>query len=298
MPSVVLELQQKSMLDQVSISELLRMTLVVAHKLSVSEFSLWAQQELDGYTRIVSDPVPQYRHVHGQLWARGQTATEYVPVETFSELTNVAETHIEKTSIPQLELLLSENKDKVFRRDFSAEALNKLNEIGYGEQFALYVHRAEFHLILQTIRQHILTWTLQLTDEGILGQGIQFSEQEKRVAQEHHEHLTINAPGGRIQIQRDTTHSTQTMEIHGLDIQQLQTLTEQIRTHLEQTGLEEEEQSEALREIHTLTEQVQSGSPQPGVISKSLTIIKRILENASSSVVATGLLALIDKFSH
>lgn len=214
MPLVVLELQQKAMLDRVSISELLRMTHVVAHKLSVSEFSLWAQQEIDGYPpAIVSESVPDYRHVDGQLWSRGQTATEYVHVETYSELTDVATSHIERTSIPQLELLLHENNDTVFHRDFSAEALGRLMQFRNGEQFSLYVHRSELHRILQSIRQHILRWTLRLTDEGILGQGIdgiQFTEQEIRVAQEHHEHLTINAPGGHIQIQRDTSHSSQT----------------------------------------------------------------------------------------
>jgi hypothetical protein len=69
MPRLVHELQQAALDEKSSVSFLLRKALVVATKLSVSDFELWAGSELEGY-QDGQLPLPEYRKVHGapKVW--------------------------------------------------------------------------------------------------------------------------------------------------------------------------------------------------------------------------------------
>lgn len=296
--SIILELQQKAMYQQGSVTELLRIAYAVARKLRVDKFALWAKQELDGYQNVDNNLIPQYRTVRGRLRAFDPYRGWIPAVIPDDKLSDLVESTLLFEPVPEIEHLLSTSNGTLQKPLPHVASTTLSNFFKTNTQFTLVLERSALEGILQDIRQNVLDWALRLEEEGILGDGVKFSDEEKKAAQEHGTHLNITAPGAHIQVQQNTSLSTQTMEIHRVDTQQLQTLTEQIRSHLEQTGLGEKEQSEILRELHTLTEQIQSGSPQPGVISKSLTFIKGVLEKATGSVVATGLLALIDKLPH
>ena len=303
MPSLVLGLQHKAMYNQGSVSDLLRMAYTVARKLKIEEFASWAKQELDGYGGITDDHIPEYRTIHGRLRAFNPYRGWIPAVLSDAELSQLVEHAKVFEPVAEIEHLLHESEDYLQKEipQGQSQALGALFQ--FDTMYTLMVSRSEFEGLLQHIRQRILEWALQLEEEGILGNDIQFSEEEKRTAQSTAvQSWTTNnfiAPGGTQQLQQGTTHSTQSMEIQQrVDVQQLKTLTTQVREYLEQTKLGKEEQSDILNELDILDEQVQSGSPEPGVIAKSLTFIRGVLEKAAGTVVATGLLALIDKFPH
>ncbi len=291
------------MYNQGSVSDLLRIAYTVARKLKVDKFASWAKQELDGYQSIDNSVIPEYRIVRGQLRGlnpyRGWIPA-VIPDDNFA---HTVESTVLFESVPEIEHLLS-NNNGTLQKPLPHAASATLSKFFHMEtQFTLIIERSALEGILQDIRQRVLEWALQLEEEGILGDGVQFSDEEKRTAQGSTvQNWTTNnfiAPGGIQQLQQGTSHSTQSMEVQQqIDTQQLQTLTEQIRSHLGQTELGEEEQSEVLRELETLTLQAQSDSPEPGIISKSLTFIRGALEKATGTVVATGLLTLIDNFLH
>lgn len=298
MASIVLELQQKAMHNQGSVADLLRLAYAVARKLRVEEFALWAKKELDGYDNIHNDLIPEYRSVRGRLQALNPYRGWIPAVVPDAEISKAIELTKLFEPVPELEHILSQT-DVAIHKPIVPRISNTLaSYFKFDTQFTLFISRSELEGILHHIRQQVLEWAIRLEEEGILGDGIQFSDEEKRTAQEQRNQLNITAPGANIQIQQDTTHSTQSMEIQQVDAQRLQTLTEQIRTYLDQTGLGESDKSEVLRELDTLSEQAQSGSPKSGVVSKSLMFIKGALEKAAGSMVASGLLHEIGKFMH
>ncbi|MFD1673672.1 hypothetical protein [Alicyclobacillus fodiniaquatilis] len=295
MASIVLELQQKAMYQQGSVSDLLRIAYAVARKLRVDKFTSWAKQELDGYQSVDKDLIPQYRTVRGQLRAfnpyRGWIPA-VIPDDGLSKL--VESTQLFEP-VPEIEHILS-NNNGIIQKTLPHVASTTLSKyFKMDTQFSLILERSALEGILQDIRQNVLDWALRLEEEGILGDGVKFSDEEKQAAQEHSSQLNITAPGAHIQVQQNTSHSSQTMQTHQIDIQRVQALAEQIRTNLDQTGLRENDKGEVLRELEVLSEQIHSTSPHPGSISKSFAFIKSVLERAVGSLVASGLLYEIDK---
>ena len=65
MTSIILQLQQESLDRSVSVTDLLRKSLVVSRKLRLGEFEAWINSELIGYGS--QDEVPLYRKVKGSV---------------------------------------------------------------------------------------------------------------------------------------------------------------------------------------------------------------------------------------
>ncbi|MCP9793613.1 hypothetical protein KBZ20_17660 [Vulcanococcus limneticus Candia 3F8] len=65
MTPIVLQLQQESLDRSVSVTDLLRNSLVIARKLKLSEFESWINSELSGYGP--QEKVPEYRKVKGSV---------------------------------------------------------------------------------------------------------------------------------------------------------------------------------------------------------------------------------------
>lgn len=295
MSSIVLELQQKAMFSQGSVSDLLRIAYTVARKLKVDKFASWAKQELDGYQNVNNSVAPEYRTVRGQLRGlnpyRGWIPA-VIPDDDFSK---TVESTVLFESVPEIEHLLSNNNGTLQKPLPHAASATLSKFFQMNTQFTLIIERSALEGILQDIRQRVLEWALKLEEEGILGDGVKFSDEEKKAAQEHSSQLNITAPGAQIQVQQNTSHSTQTMETHHIDIQGVQAIADRIRTNLDQTGLTDDDKDEILRELDILSEQIKAPSPQPGVISKSLMFIKGVLERAAGSLVASGLIYEISK---
>lgn len=56
MSGLVLELQKDALNKEVSVSELLRKSLVVSKKLKITHIEEWINNELDGYNSTISPP--------------------------------------------------------------------------------------------------------------------------------------------------------------------------------------------------------------------------------------------------
>lgn len=64
---MVIELQRDALDRNVSITDLLRKSLVVARKLKIIEFEKWVSSELSGYSK--TDEIPDYRWATGSVQA-------------------------------------------------------------------------------------------------------------------------------------------------------------------------------------------------------------------------------------
>lgn len=206
MGSIILELQELAANPDSNVEELLNKTYMVARKLKLEELSKWCNLELKGYKNNLSD-IPNYRKFNGQLKA-WNPYHGYVPfylhdddmlnkitLIKFHDSIGVIANHIDSGNekfewiLPaKLKLMLMEMQD----------SFSPLEP-------KVIFHNTELKNIQIKIRQIILDWALKLEEEGILGEGIQFSKSEKEKAMTTQFHIQNmqgfvgNISGGNMQ---------------------------------------------------------------------------------------------------
>jgi hypothetical protein len=179
MPGSLIEQLQMDAVDRdVRTSDLLRKALLVASRLDIPGVPEWINKELSGYE--LKDEVPIYRTLHGRVMAR--TFRGWIPVQfPTSELqAKVAEQSVYQ-SVATIEDILSEDGDP--RINFSPESQQILQTMFQLETEFTCVHsRPSLAAILDEVRNRILRWSVQLDNAGVKGNGLTFTQQEKKVA--------------------------------------------------------------------------------------------------------------------
>lgn len=63
------------------------------------------------------------------------------------------------------------------------DLLNRSTD-GFKTEFAFFTSKCEIYQILSNVRNKILEWALVLEDNGIIGEGMAFTDEEKKKAQD------------------------------------------------------------------------------------------------------------------
>lgn len=292
MASLVEELQKDALNHDIKITELLQKSLVVATKLKLDDLATWVRQELDGYGE---DEVPKYRELHGAVQVfnpyRGYQPLEFQNVDHAKRFSKM---HF-NTPIGELEhdlINAQKSGSDAFQVSFSPTVEKMLMDaISYRLQPSLHINASQFQGVLDAVRKIILEWSLKLEEDGITGEEMSFSSEEKNKAQS----VTYNIKNyieGNIQdsqIQIEATNSSQSKTIE-FDAGKLADLIKALRGTIDVIGVDEKGKQELNSEIGTLEAQISSPNPKNTIIGESLSSIKRILEAASGNLVASGLL--------
>lgn len=183
MSSAVITLQEQALDRSVAVSDLLRKALVISKKLGLDEFLQWTEQELSGYRGNLE--VPEYRKVGGSVkyW---NPYHGWCPI-VFSDPDFAAQCSERQVgqSIPELEHLMNETGDSPLHIPFP-EKLERLLmqsiDIPIETKATLFSPRTKIVRIIEQVRTIILNWALKLEEEGILGEGLDFSNNEKEAA--------------------------------------------------------------------------------------------------------------------
>ena len=134
---------------------------------------------------------------------------------------------------------------------------------------------------------------MKLEEEGIVGEGLSFSDAEKEAASS----VTINVENMTgSQIQAGTSNSSQSMT-STINIQQINDFVKQLEESLPDLALDDDTAQEVSSEIATIKAQVSSPKPKEGIIKSSLGTIKRVLEGAAGNMTAQGLMRLIENIT-
>lgn len=178
---IVLQLQALAIDESTGVPELLRKALLIATKLGLTEFREWVGRELNGYK--TNEYLPEYRKLLGTVKALNPYRG-WIPVQ-------FGEPDIERLF---REVLVGDSVDHLL------ELLKSDGPIGYGyaphEQAMLrrgqddfaqfdakkFVGKSQLAGILAAIRNRLLDWALKLEAEGILGEGLTFTDSERRKA--------------------------------------------------------------------------------------------------------------------
>jgi hypothetical protein len=187
--SLVEELQRDALDGSVDVSHLLRKAYVVAVKLKLDKFKSWADFELNGYG---ASDVPAYREIRGVLRA-WNPYNGWIPVFLTNDprWQEQASIHWERGSVGAIQDLVNNAKDG---QGLIARLPPRLqNEFQRGMnvplEVSLHIGRAGLVAALNAVRNVILDWSLKLEADGILGEGMSFSTEEKQIASNNADEL-------------------------------------------------------------------------------------------------------------
>ena len=294
MKSVVIELQHDALNRDISITDLLRKAYVVARKLKIHEFEHWLSNELEGYKE--QSEIPEYRVVTGQVKAWNPY---HGWQSVFFEDPKIAEAVSKRDNnqrIAEIENLLNtvSEKGSNLQMPFAPDQQNIIcKSIGYQTQVTLMTSESGLVRIIDAVRNIVLNWAIKLEEDGILGEGMAFSADEKSQVEKHS--YNVNNFYGEVtgsQIQQSSTDSTQTQEIHQLSYENINAFISELKRNIPNIELEEEATQELNAEISTVEIQTNSPKPKEGIIKESLGSIRRILEGASGSAIGQLLIQL------
>ena len=295
MSGLVIELQEDALNKKIPVSDLLRKALVVSKKLGVLHIEEWLRKELNGYSSDDNN-ISSYREIKGHIkvWNpnQGWRQLNFVDPEIEKQLSN--STIIQP--VGELEYLIQNEKNDYFEVPFPQKTVNKLIE---GMDVPLHptchVDPAQVIGILDTVRNNILDFALQLETEGIIGEGISFSSEEKNIAKQINYHIETNiGVMHNSQIQQSLSGS-QTLNLVS-DLKNLKDFIHRLRSSIIALDINKDSKDELLSEITTIETQTKSPKPKQTIICESLKSVRTILESAVGSVLASGLLSEMTKF--
>ncbi len=186
MDSIVLELQQEVLKPDCNILNALRKAHLIASKLKLLEFDMWLQSELNGYSYGDQNKIPSYRKVKGTLKAFNPY-NGWIPAQcTDDELEKMICEQKLWQPISELQELCQQNGEGTVILQFSAERMKIIASIfstPIPMQFALHISQHLLKSIIELVKNCILEWTIRLENEGVLGEGMRFSQEESAMAQ-------------------------------------------------------------------------------------------------------------------
>jgi predicted RNA binding protein with dsRBD fold (UPF0201 family) len=295
MASVVIELQRDALDRNVSITDLLRKSLVVARKLKINEFEKWVSSELNGYSK--TEEIPDYRWATGSVKAWNPYHGWQPVMFPDNEMAAAVSRKPNAQSIAELESLLEKDDgNSTFQMPFPPSVENQLRKaISFDTQITLVIPSTDLVKIVDAVRNIVLNWAMKLEEDGILGEGLSFTSEEKEAATRTEYNIT-NFYGAieNSQIQQQTKDSIQIIKSVSLDLESISEFINEVRKKINQIGLKGEEEKGLESELISVEAQTKSPKPKNIVIKEGMKSIRTILEGAGGSVAANLLSKLAE----
>lgn len=294
MKPIVIELQHDALKSEIPVSDLLRKAFVVARKLKLSDFEAWIKLELDGYLGNVD--VPDYRIVRGTIKTfnpyHGWQPIYFEDHKMEEALSNRANGQ----RIAEIDSILeniSENGNNL-QMPFSSEQENIIcDAIGERLQITMMVPSTSLIRIVDAVRNIILNWALKLEEDGVLGENMTFSDDEKDKAESHTYNVNnFYAEVTGSQIQQSSPDANQTQSFKEFSTTNINSFISSLKEKIDDIKINEDTSQELNAEIATIEIQNSSPKPKNGIIKESLSSIRTILEGATGSVAGQLLLEL------
>lgn len=286
MSSIVIDLQNEITSSECDVVKILRRAHVIAVKLGLKEFDQWISYELNGYPN--QESCPDYRKVRGVLKA-------FNPYHGWIP-TLIPDAELEKTiceqrvpnSISEI-ITLCKNAENRLISEFSGEQLelfNRMFDSPLPMRYALHISGASVMDIIEKVKNTILEWTLKLEEEGVLGEGMRFSDEEKQTAKSMPQTVNnyygatnvINGPSEGMQIVSGNENVT-------FSYDKANTAVSEIETAISQEQLQCEDKDAALEMLSEIRDKI-TQEKKPSVIKALLVGLKDFLINAGGSLAA------------
>lgn len=277
MPAIVHELTDMASNPAVSTTDLLRRALVVSRRLEVPELTRWIDSELNGYRQ---GEVPEYRQIRGHLVAENPYRGP-IPFLPPADLAEPLSEFALRQSVPELQKLAASTTGlfSYFPPDVEHQLMRMMQ---VAMRPALRFSPVQVQGVIEIVRSRILEWALDLESRGILGEGMTFTQQEKKAVQEQHYHFG-DVSGSQIQIgSNSSTQSQANNAVH--DVDALRGLIAALEGTLAGSGAMGAAAEELRAELATLKAQAASPKPKWEVIKATARSLKTIAEGAMGNI--------------
>lgn len=220
---LVLQLQHLAQRADSDIEELLRRSILVATKLNLDEFEQWCRNELFGYSENY-ESLPSYRKKRGKLYIRNPyhgLQPFYITDEDTNELITRADF---SQSVGEL-LNLIQMESPWLEKQLSSVVVDFLLKAqgDYPCEPVLTIDKSIARSVLTHVRNRIYDWSLTLEKNGILGEGMQFTREEKEKAITSTTYNIGNMQGIAGQVQDSKVTQTNQMIVNQMDLSTLLT---------------------------------------------------------------------------
>lgn len=286
MKSLVLELQAKAVDRDTTVTDLLRMAKMVAVKLELQEFEQWVNSELNGYSET---PIPKYRVVRGQMKAvnpvRGLIPVQF-PDDDLAK--SASERHLMQR-ISEIEALAAQGNGSLMMPlpDEMQGLLQKL--FRQDMEFKLTFQPIVLVGVVDAVRNVILDWSLTLEKNGILGEGMSFSKQDKDKAHEqsvsYHIGSIENFTGALGNVSGGQVNATTSV----INVDRVEKLLTQIDQNIDAFGLTEDDKTRVVETVGEVRASIK-GSTFASHGFALLSALKGIFEHTAGHLLAAGVL--------
>lgn len=285
MSSIVLDLQQEVLKPDCDILNALRKAHLIASKLKLQEFDIWIMHELNGYADEEQENIPEYRKVKGTLKA-WNPYNGWIPVIfQNSEFQSLLCTKLLENSISEILELYKTSKGHVminYPGDVE-RMIDKMCSTTFPTNYSLHVSVHVLKAIIDQVQNCLLEWTIRLESEGILGDGMRFSQEETAMAQKVPQ--TINNYYGTV-VNGDIKQSQVVSGDHNnisFNYQQAEDLIQKIKETIQNEQMSDEDR-ETADELITDVESKIAKQKKPTIIKAALSGLKEFLISAGANV--------------
>jgi AbiTii len=285
---LVLEIQRDALDKDVPVTMLLRKVRLAAAKLQLTKVEEWVASELNGY----SGELPAYRKARG-------TPKAWHPIHGWQPiggdvgfLEKASEVNISE-SLASIEAALAakRNGGSIFM-PYTPKQLGVLSEIcgqnvlrgGIDFSAGILAH------IVDAVRNLVLDWAIELEKKGIVGEGMTFSSDEKKIAASSPVafHIgTITNFAGILGVGNSAGDITNTP----LNVEQVKNLISQVKSHsatLQDEGVDQSQLATVLDKIED-----HLADSDESLLRKALGELETVVTEAAGGLVSTGILALL-----
>lgn len=292
--SLIGEILERSITNQTSLSELLRMVKVAAYKLDLSDLEDWVTKELNGY----EDEVPGYRKIKGQVVAK-HIYHGWRNVGGDGEMLDMLEERSLGYSIAQLEAMMleaaSSGNSGTFTIFFSQSFIPKIlgeDDAAFVEAIGTRFSVALITGVLDRVRGNILDWAIEMDKQGIVGQGMTFSTKEKADAAQATPSIIFNGDIGTFAGNVGTGNISGTITATGGNFGEALEIAKTIQQSVQQL-IQSGADASISEAVEKLIAELSSKKPDKNKIQNFLEFSKAALAGASGNLIATGAMTAI-----
>jgi len=287
MGSIILDLQNEMLSSNQKVSDLLRKAYVIARKLKIADFERWIHNELNGYNN--KSDIPSYRILTGEIRGWNQF-NGWIPVMiTDIELQIKLSQYQNFQGIPELEAMTNMEEIKGGVHVPLPDLYSRFT--GHDTKYKLELNIIQIKGIIETVKNIILEWLLKLEEDGIMGENLIFSNEEKEKAVKSN--YTVNNFYGNVnnsQIQQNTNNSNQTITY---DLEKLNEIINLLKENAEK--IKSGQDDEINQTVQKLETEIKKNTPSVSIIKESLKTIRTILEGIAGNIIASGILYKINQ---
>ena len=290
---IVIKLQTDAKDTDIPVATLLRTAKVIATKLDLPDALIWIDHELNGYDDVAALDLPSYRQMTGEPKClnpyQGWQPLHCESSSTYATLSKAGTGQ----PIGTIENMMQGNESGHFVQSYSPEMKSHImNELSSGHtDVHLKIPSGAVFGVVETVRNLVLNWSLEMEKAGILGDGMTFTEAEKSDAPSVVQQFFATNIGqvGNVNDQAQVAINQTT----GIDLDGVRDLIAQMQGAM--SLLPDPVQQELAAVVENVTAELETEQPNESRLRDLMNSASTICEGAAGNIAAHGIIDLIAK---